>query len=66
MAADLQAALKSRAVIDQVEGILMERYELTADQAFQALVGVSMPSNTKVRGIAEHLVQTGEFVMPPV
>jgi hypothetical protein len=57
----LQAALDSRAVIDQAKGILMERYKLTADQAFQALARVSMESNTKVRDVAEHLVRTGEL-----
>jgi len=57
----LQAALDSRAVIDQAKGILMERFKLTADQAFQALVQVSMESNTKVREVAERFVRTGEL-----
>jgi AmiR/NasT family two-component response regulator len=34
LAANLQAALNSRAVVDQAKGILMERHKLTADQAF--------------------------------
>ncbi|MGY1615603.1 ANTAR domain-containing protein [Geodermatophilus sp. SYSU D00691] len=57
----LRVALDSRAVIDQAKGILMERYKLTADQAFQALVRVSMESNTKVREVAERMVETGEL-----
>jgi GAF domain-containing protein len=57
----LAAALDSRAVIDQAKGILMERYKLTPDQAFQALTRVSMETNTKVRDIAEHFVRTGEL-----
>jgi GAF domain-containing protein len=65
-AANLQVALESRATIEQAKGILMERHRLTPDQAFQALVMVSMRSNTKVRDIADRLVRTGEFVMPPV
>jgi transcriptional regulator with GAF, ATPase, and Fis domain len=60
-ARNLEAALASRAVIDQAKGILMERYRLTADQAFQTLVRVSMESNKKVRDIAEGFVETGEF-----
>jgi GAF domain-containing protein len=64
MADNLQQALESRAVIDQAKGILMERFRLTADQAFQALAQVSMRSNTKVRDVAEILVRTGEF--PPL
>jgi GAF domain-containing protein len=57
----LQKALDSRAVIDQAKGILMERFKLTADQAFQVLTRVSMESNTKVRDVAERFVQTGEL-----
>jgi AmiR/NasT family two-component response regulator len=39
----------------------MERYKLTADQAFEALTRVSMQSNRKVREVAERFVRTGEF-----
>jgi GAF domain-containing protein len=62
-AGHLQAALDSRGVIDQAKGILMERFKLTADQAFEALTRVSMESNRKVREVAEQFVRTGEF--PP-
>jgi hypothetical protein len=57
----LQAALDSRAVIDQAKGILMERLKLTADQAFQVLARVSMETNTKVRDVAQRFVETGEL-----
>ena len=57
----LRTALDSRAVIDQAKGILMERYKLSADQAFTALATVSMESNTRVRDIAERFVETGEL-----
>jgi GAF domain-containing protein len=57
----LRAALDSRAVIDQAKGILMERFKLSADQAFSVLAKVSMESNTKVREIAEQFVETGEL-----
>jgi hypothetical protein len=60
-AKNLEAALASRAVIDQAKGVLMERFKMTADQAFQALAQVSMKSNTKVRDIAEQFVATGEL-----
>jgi hypothetical protein len=60
-AGHLQTALDSRAVIDQAKGILMERFKLTADQAFQVLTRVSMESNTKVRDVAERFVQTGQL-----
>jgi len=61
MAEHYQRALESRAVIDQAKGILMERYKLTADAAFQAMARVSMQPNPKVRDIAETLVRTGAF-----
>jgi GAF domain-containing protein len=61
MAEHLRTALESRAVIDQAKGILIERYKLTADQAFQALSRASMSSNRKVRDIADELVHTGVF-----
>jgi GAF domain-containing protein len=60
-AGHLQTALDSRAVIDQAKGILMERFKLTADQAFQALTRVSMETNTKVRDVADRFVETGEL-----
>lgn len=63
LADNLQRALESRAVIDQAKGILVERYKVTPDAAFQLLTRMSMNRNRKVRDIAEHLVQTGEF--PP-
>jgi hypothetical protein len=59
----LQTALESRAVIDQAKGILVERFRLTPQQAFDALARVSNESNTKVRDVATRLVDTGEF--PP-
>ena len=59
-ARNLQMALESRAVIDQAKGILMERFRLTADQAFQTMAQLSMESNTKVRAVAERVVRTGE------
>jgi transcriptional regulator with GAF, ATPase, and Fis domain len=60
-AKNLEAALTSRAVIDQAKGILMERCKLTADQAFRALAQVSMETNIKVRDIAERFIETGEL-----
>ncbi|WP_040336641.1 GAF and ANTAR domain-containing protein [Candidatus Blastococcus massiliensis] len=64
LADNLQAAIESRAVIDQAKGILMERHKLTADQAFQLLAQVSMRTNTKVREIADTLVHTGVLPSP--
>ena len=64
MAESLQAAPESRAVIDQAKGILIERYKLTPDAAFQLLARASMTTNRKLRDIADHLVRTGELRLP--
>jgi GAF domain-containing protein len=60
-AGHLQRALDSRAVIDQAKGILMERFKLSADQAFSALAKVSMEANVKVRDVAARFVETGQL-----
>jgi GAF domain-containing protein len=60
-AADLEAALASRAVIEQAKGILMERHAVTAHGAFHTLVRASIHIHITVRRLAEHLVRTGEF-----
>jgi len=61
----LQIALESRAVIDQAKGILIERYKLTSDEAFKMLAQASMAGNRKLRDVADHLVTTGELLVPP-
>ncbi|WP_223982745.1 GAF and ANTAR domain-containing protein [Arthrobacter sp. NicSoilB8] len=60
----LSEALVSRQLIGQAEGILMERYKITAEQAFLLLSRVSSKSNIKLRDIAEHLARSGEIVPP--
>lgn len=68
---DLNAALANRKVIGQAIGILMERYHLNEDRAFQYLVRVSQHSNIKVRDVAQEVValanegSTGP-ISPPV
>ena len=60
----LERRVESRAVIERATGILMERYELTADQSLQALTRAARRTDTKVRDIADTLVRTGEFPQP--
>jgi GAF domain-containing protein len=57
----LSFAVGSRDVIGQAKGILMERYKITADQAFAVLSKVSSDSNTKLRDAAETLAESGEL-----
>ena len=61
LADNLQKALDSRAIIDQAKGILMERHKVTAEQAFEVLVRISMRTNRKLRDIADQLATTGEL-----
>jgi GAF domain-containing protein len=61
LADHLQKAMEFRSVIEQAKGVLIERYRLTADQAFRLLAEASMHANRKVRDIAEELVLTGEL-----
>jgi AmiR/NasT family two-component response regulator len=65
LAEGLQKAMEFRSVIEQAQGVLIERYKLTADQAFRMLVDASMDSNRKVRDVAVHLVLTGEIDLNP-
>ena len=58
----LRTAMKSRAVIEQAKGVLIERYRLTEDRAFAVLIRASQNNNVKVRDIADHLVSTGELL----
>jgi GAF domain-containing protein len=59
MAENYQRALETRAVIDQAKAILMERYNISGDLAFQALARVSMQTNTRMQDVADTLVRTG-------
>jgi len=59
-AANWHAALATREVIGQAQGILMERERISSDQAFDILRRASQHLNLKLRDIAQHLVDTGE------
>jgi GAF domain-containing protein len=52
-------AMVSRLLIGQAEGILMERYRITAEQAFDLLRHLSEDSNRKLILVAQDLVATG-------
>jgi GAF domain-containing protein len=56
LAAQLQAAMESRAVIEQAKGVVMERTRCSADAAFTALVTRSQSANRKLRDVAWELV----------
>lgn len=55
-AANLDAAMRSRAVIEQAKGILMSQRRCDASEAFTLLAAASQRSNRKLRDIAQALV----------
>jgi GAF domain-containing protein len=57
---NLHAALVTRELIGQAQGILIERERITADQAFHILREASQHLNVKLREVARDLVDTGE------
>lgn len=58
--ANLRAALRTRELIGQAQGILMERERISGDQAFALLRDSSQHLNIKLRKVAANLVETGE------
>lgn len=57
---NLHQALKTRELIGQAQGILIERERITGDQAFDVLRRASQHLNIKIRDVASTLVETGE------
>lgn len=53
------AMAQSRDIIGQAKGMLMERHNLTAQQAFDQLVHFSQHSNRKLRDLCQDLTSTG-------
>ena len=58
---DLWRAVHSRGVIGQAQGMLMQRYGLTAESAFAVLRRYSQQHNTKLVVLAEQIITTGEL-----
>jgi GAF domain-containing protein len=53
-----RGALASRDIIGQAKGIIMERFNLDAVEAFELLTRLSQQSNTKIVDIAHVLIET--------
>jgi GAF domain-containing protein len=60
----LAAALESRTVIGQAIGMLMERYGLDEDRAFDVLRRLSSQENVKLRDLAAQIVRTRALPAP--
>jgi hypothetical protein len=53
----LQGAISTRETIGKAIGIVMERYHLSDERAFEFLIRLSQNSNTKLRDVAGEVVQ---------
>ncbi|MET3963190.1 GAF domain-containing protein [Marmoricola sp. OAE513] len=53
---NLRAAMETRTVIGVATGLVMGRYGISQEQAFQYLTRMSQTTNTKLRVVAEQLV----------
>jgi GAF domain-containing protein len=54
----LGLALHNRNVIGQAQGVLMERFDMTADQAFDYLRRISSNTNVKLAHVAAEIART--------
>ncbi|WP_051485868.1 GAF and ANTAR domain-containing protein [Nocardioides sp. J54] len=61
----LKESVASRQAIGTAVGIVMERYQLTEDRAFQFLVRASSTSNIRLRAIAQEIVAAAEEQADP-
>jgi GAF domain-containing protein len=56
--ATLAQAIDARKLVGQAMGILMERYDLDSDRAFEVLKRYSQQTNRKLRDVAQELIDT--------
>jgi GAF domain-containing protein len=59
--AGLESALRTRDIIGQAKGVVMEREGVTGDAAFELLRGWSQQVNRPLRDLAEELARTGQL-----
>ena len=62
----LKAGLDTRTMIGQATGILMERFGLDAERAFEVLTRLSMQTNRKLRDLAREVVGSGRLPDQPM
>ena len=65
LAQQMQAAMQSRAVIEQAKGIIIGGRHCTADEAFAILIRLSQNTNRKLREVATALVASATGDNPP-
>jgi len=57
----LNEAVSSRTTIGTALGVLMERYSLDSERAFEVLCRTASQTKTKLYVVAKHLVETGQL-----
>lgn len=57
----LEAALHSNRQIGIALGIIVERYKVTPETAFDVLTRLSQDRNEKARVVAERIIETGQM-----
>jgi GAF domain-containing protein len=62
----LAQAIDARRLVGQAMGILMERFDIDADRAFAILRRYSQDTNTKLREVAQHLIDTRRLPQKPL
>lgn len=53
-----RSALASRDIIGQAKGVIMQRFNLDAVEAFELLTRLSQQSNTRVTDVAQALIDS--------
>lgn len=66
LAARMQHAMESRAVIDQAKGMIMLTRRCSAEEAFAVLVKLSNEGNRKIRELAAEFVEEATRGNPPM
>jgi GAF domain-containing protein len=64
LADHMNAALASRAEIEQAKGVLMAQHAITAEDAFQTLARQSQNTNTKLRDVARSVLASVQSPAP--
>jgi len=60
--ADTRQKLAERMTVDRAKGLLMTRYRLTEDQAYQRLRSMAMNKNLKLAEIAQRLIDVEDML----
>ena len=61
----LRRAVRSRHLIGMAQGVLMQRYAMTEDAAFEVLRRYSSHDNVKLRDVAERVIAAGDLPEGP-